>query len=335
MRLLFETSGEHPTLPGAEIEATGEAVAGRRPRTSSDGAAIVAACPRTSAVEMAGRLALCHSVSEILDEQASLRKATGSKALAAIEGETVKARAAIASGPWTKAQQLAAERSVGAVLAKRNKIDLRHPEAEIRIILGSRVRICRLIHKVDRTGFEARKGEKRPFFSPIVLHPKYARALVNLSCVRPGARLLDPFCGTGGILIEAALAGAEALGSDLDPRMVAGSRENLAHFGLAAGRLERCDVAEIPDVFGAVGAIATDPPYGRASSTGKERPGSLYKRMLDAFADALPDGGRAAVVLPDLSIVRKLPRGLKMQESHALRVHRSLVRHFVVLRKND
>jgi tRNA (guanine10-N2)-dimethyltransferase len=332
VRLLFEASGEHPTLPGAEIAAALEAVTGRKAALSKDGSSVFASCPRRAVKAVSARLALCHSISEVISEHSSVRAALKSKELASVEGESVKVRAVIASGAWTKLQQLAAERSVGAVLAKRNRIDLRTPEAEVRVVLGKKVSLCMLIHNVDRAGFEARRGENRPFFSPISLHPKYARALVNLSGVRPSARLLDPFCGTGGILIEAALAGADALGSDLDPRMVEGSRENLEQFGLSA-RLERCDIAEISDIFGNVSAIATDPPYGRASSTGREETGSLYARMLDAFAESLPNGGRAAVVLPDMAVVKKLPRGLRLQESHALRVHRSLVRHFVVLRK--
>ena len=32
--------------------------------------------------------------------------------------------------------------------------------------------------------------------------------------------VIDPFCGTGGIAIEAMLAGLNVLASDLDPKMV-------------------------------------------------------------------------------------------------------------------
>ncbi|MFH0816926.1 MAG: DNA modification methylase [Methanobacteriota archaeon] len=334
MRLCFETSGEHPTLPGAEIAATVGAVAGRKPSVTSDGLAIFASCPARASAGVVSRLALCHSVSEVLGEGVTVAGAGGIAPLKDISGKSVKVRATIVSGGWTKAQQGAAERKVGAVLAKRNDIDLRDPEIEVRIVLGSMARVCRLIGKIDRKGFEARKGENRPFFSPISLHPKYARALVNLSGVRPGGRLLDPFCGTGGILIEASLAGAKPMGSDLDPGMVDGSASNMAHFGLKPARLEKCDVSGITGFFGQVGAVATDPPYGRASSTGKEKPGLLHRRMLLAIRDVLVPGGRAAIVLPDTSVLKHLPDGLRMAESHPLRVHRSLVRHFVVLRKD-
>jgi tRNA (guanine10-N2)-dimethyltransferase len=334
VRLCFETSGEHPTLPGAEIASTVEAVAGRRPSVSSDGMAIFASCPARAVDGVVSRLALCHSVSELLGEHATVNGASRMASLEEISGKSVKVRAVVVSGEWTKAQQMGAERAVGAVLAKRNTIDLRNPEIEVRVMLGSRVRVCRLVGRIDRKGFESRKGENRPFFSPISLHPKYARALVNLSGVKPGGRLLDPFCGTGGILIEAAIAGTKVMGSDLDQRMLDGSAENLAHFGLEPERLENCDISKITDIFGKVDAIATDPPYGRASSTGKEGPSLLHRRMLFALCDVLVPGGRAAIVLPDISVVEELPDGLRLLESHPLRVHRSLVRHFVVLRKD-
>ena len=335
MRLCFETSGEHPTLPSAEIAATVEALGGRRPSISSDGMAIFAHCPKRAVGAVVSRLALCHSVSELLGEHKTVGCASRIAPLLEISGKAVKVRASIVSGEWTKAQQIAAERTIGAALAKRNTIDLRNPEVEVRVLLGSRVRISRIVGKIDRKGFESRKGENRPFFSPISLHPKYARALVNLSGVGPGGRLLDPFCGTGGILIEASLAGAKTLGSDLDPRMLEGSTQNMAHFGLQADRLEECDVSKIDGVFGEVDAVATDPPYGRASSTGKEVPGLLHRRMLLALRDILAPGGRAAVVLPDTAAVGKLPAGMRLVESHPMRVHRSLVRHFVVLRKES
>lgn len=64
-----------------------------------------------------------------------------------------------------------------------------------------------------------------------MLPPKLAQIIINLATGgRPAAacRLLDPFCGTGVILQEALLAGFSVCGSDLEPRMVDFSRDNLA-----------------------------------------------------------------------------------------------------------
>ena len=43
-------------------------------------------------------------------------------------------------------------------------------------------------------------------------------------------RIIDPFCGTGGILIEAADMKMEAVGIDVSARMVENSIGNLKNF---------------------------------------------------------------------------------------------------------
>lgn len=65
-----------------------------------------------------------------------------------------------------------------------------------------------------------------------MLPPKLALMLINLSATdgRLPQSLWDPFCGTGTILVEAALQRIEVFGSDLAPEMIAASRQNLEHF---------------------------------------------------------------------------------------------------------
>lgn len=61
-----------------------------------------------------------------------------------------------------------------------------------------------------------------------MLPPKLAQILINLcGNLTTGARLLDPFCGTGVVLQEAALAGYVPYGTDLSERMVQYSERNL------------------------------------------------------------------------------------------------------------
>ena len=61
-----------------------------------------------------------------------------------------------------------------------------------------------------------------------MLPPKLAQILINLCGDLPqGARVLDPFCGTGVVLQEAALMGYTPYGTDINERMVEYSRKNL------------------------------------------------------------------------------------------------------------
>lgn len=62
-----------------------------------------------------------------------------------------------------------------------------------------------------------------------MLPPKLAQILINLCGKLPeGARVLDPFCGTGVVLQEAAIMGYIPYGTDLNERMVEYSKKNLS-----------------------------------------------------------------------------------------------------------
>jgi len=60
-----------------------------------------------------------------------------------------------------------------------------------------------------------------------MLPPKLAQTMLNLAGVMRGESVLDPFCGTGVVLQEAALRGCAVYGSDLNERMVRYTRDNL------------------------------------------------------------------------------------------------------------
>ena len=61
-----------------------------------------------------------------------------------------------------------------------------------------------------------------------MLPPKLAQILINLCGPLPeGARILDPFCGTGVVLQEAAIMGYIPYGTDLSERMIDFSKKNL------------------------------------------------------------------------------------------------------------
>jgi tRNA (guanine10-N2)-dimethyltransferase len=214
-------------------------------------------------------------------------------------------------------------RKVGKVLSHEHDIDLTSPDLKVRVLLSEKVHFFISEYEIDRKQFDRRKVAERPFFSPISLHPRYARALINLTEAKRGGTVLDPFCGTGGIVLEAALLGMKSLGSDIDPEMVEGCKRNLEHFGVEA-EVQVADVGDVPSVFGMVGTVATDPPYGRAASTKKEDIDILYRRGIKASAEVLSPGSRAGIVLP-----REVKTDeMDLLELHRQRVHRSLTRHY-------
>jgi len=92
----------------------------------------------------------------------------------------------------------------------------------------------------------AKRDQARPARDAKVgmLPPKLAQILINLCGDLPeGARVLDPFCGTGVVLQEALLMGYSVYGTDLNPRMIEYSQKNLewlqkGKLGLSRGHSE-------------------------------------------------------------------------------------------------
>ncbi len=60
-----------------------------------------------------------------------------------------------------------------------------------------------------------------------MLPPKLAQSMLNLANVTPESHVHDPFCGTGVILTEALLKGANISGSDASPDMIRAAQENV------------------------------------------------------------------------------------------------------------
>lgn len=103
-----------------------------------------------------------------------------------------------------------------------------------------------------------RDHDAKPWTTSSSLDSRFARALVNLV---PDARsILDPCCGAGSIVLEAASLGLSAFGVDWKPALVGMTRENLAHFGYDAG----VELADSRTHAQTADAIVTDLPYGHA-----------------------------------------------------------------------
>ncbi len=60
-----------------------------------------------------------------------------------------------------------------------------------------------------------------------MLPPKLAQTMLNLAQAKPEEIILDPFCGTGVVLQEAALIGCEVYGTDISQKMINYTKENL------------------------------------------------------------------------------------------------------------
>ena len=94
---------------------------------------------------------------------------------------------------------------------------------------GETAFIAKTIHVQNIDAYAAR-DQARPMRDAKVgmLPPKLAQIIINLAVNKHSVeRILDPFCGTGVILQEATLMDYEVYGTDLEPRMVQYSIDNL------------------------------------------------------------------------------------------------------------
>ncbi len=174
--------------------------------------------------------------------------------------------------------------------------------------------------------FVAREPQKKPKFHPAMLRPKLARLLINLS----GAKktLLDPFCGTGSILIEAAILGLKPTGSDIERKQVWYSMKNLEHYKLKA-KLSQQDATELKYKT-KFDAIVTDPPYGRSSTLAGKKVKDIYEKFFISSLQILKPKARVVLMYPS-KLRFKIPKKLQKLASFDWYVHRSLTRRIIVL----
>jgi len=222
-----------------------------------------------------------------------------------------------------------AERVLGDTLvASGCQVDLDAPDRELRALFAGDTCALGWRRVVADRGFGDRAPTDRPFFQPGSMDPIEARAVANLAGARPSATVLDPMCGTGGLLIEAGLVGAEVLGLDAQRKMVRGTRENLAAFLERGFEVGHGDATRLPLADGAVDAVVVDAPYGRQSKiAGRD----LSTLVSGALAEAHRVAGRAVLVADRSWSGLAREAGWTVAERFERRVHRSLSRHVHVL----
>lgn len=105
--------------------------------------------------------------------------------------------------------------------------------AELLIVKGANETLFARTQSVQDINAYAARDQKRPMRDAFVgmLPPKLAQIMINLAQPAPDSVVLDPFCGTGVVLQEALLMGYGAQGTDLEPRMIAYTQENLEWLG--------------------------------------------------------------------------------------------------------
>ncbi len=197
------------------------------------------------------------------------------------------------------------------------------------------------VWEVSKGRFLEREPQKKPAFHPTTLKPKLARALVNLSRAKEGEVLLDPFCGAGSVLIEAAILGMKVIGGDFDEKMISYSKRNLdfykAGYKNKKYKLIFGDATNLEHILesNSIGAIATDLPYGRSSRSSIKNLSELYKNFFASAYSVLKNKKYLVAMYPHYINAKKCinKKQWTLVSEGELYVHGSLTRKLLVLQK--
>ncbi|MEK6916774.1 MAG: DNA methyltransferase [Nanoarchaeota archaeon] len=219
------------------------------------------------------------------------------------------------------------EREVSTMVWKKlknPKVKLRNAETQIMFFFRDSEAIASVfLYDIDKSQFK-RKSHMRPELHPTSLHPSIAKACINITGLFKGT-ILDPFCGSGGILIEAGLMNFEIIGYDIDGKQLERAEKNLKHYGIKKFHLEKKDATLLKIK---TNAIVTDLPYGKSSKAGNLE--QLYEKFLFVSHNVT---NNMVIIFPDFVDYKNLIKKSKwrIKDKFEIYIHKSLTRIIVKL----
>lgn len=225
-------------------------------------------------------------------------------------------------------QNKTAFKAVVELLAKISitKAKMQSPDLEF-VILKAQPSFVGIAIWQNTDKFELRRAHLRPVLHPTAMNPRLARAMINLAGAEK--EVFDPFCGAGGLLLEAANIGINAAGTDISSAMIERARANIA---VEPPEIQsRLNLTQM-DAFDFnlhVECVATDLPYGKSSKLN-----STLENLMSQFLahySALTD--KMAVCFPKGTKIEISSKWIKKYEFD-IYIHKSLTRTILVLEKN-
>jgi len=340
--LFFLLSGEHPTLPVAEVQAIlkAESISYRITEKLTQVLRLEAEsnCIESIFLRSALTRVCCQEIFNCEPKKSEILNNINSDVMKHfVNNESFVVRVRRIEGASPELERVELEGEIGGQILERvntSRVNLSNPQktffgilTDNRFIFGLR------IAEIKPKPFSERRPRQRPFFHPTAMQAKLARVMVNLAQPKKGDLLLDPFCGTGGILAEAGLVGCRIVGFDAKPHMLRGGLKNLKYFKIKPEGLVIAD-ARYPPIT-KVNCIATDPPYGRSASTLGTCTRLIIEDFLDRASDILVKGAKICMASPETIKIGETAEvaGFRHLESHFVYVHGSLTREIVVFEK--
>ncbi len=120
----------------------------------------------------------------------------------------------------------------------------------------------RIFETCDYDEIERRDMGKPVRRESLAISPRLAKIMINLSGVKQGETLLDPFCGVGVILQEALLQEIKVIGIDKDPEAVRAATRNIKHLRINENNFQLIISDASKAKINPMDVIVTEPALG-------------------------------------------------------------------------
>jgi 23S rRNA G2445 N2-methylase RlmL len=134
---------------------------------------------------------------------------------------------------------------------------------------------------------------------PGALKPPVAAAMALLADLPQGATMIDPCCGSGTILFEAAALGLRPLGGDIDAAALTLARQGAETVGLLLP-LSQWDFRALPLASASVGAVIGNLPWGQQVEVAGN-PDEFYAHACAEFERVVAPGGTVVLLTSEPS----------------------------------
>ncbi len=191
-------------------------------------------------------------------------------------------------------------------------------------LIGKDIFVTRAIQPIEEFG-ERDFGRPGRDDKSGMLPPKLAKILINLSKAKASETILDPFCGSGTIIMEALLMGFQnIIGTDISPKAIDYTKQNLKWLQENNQQLANKTISELTKLFqldvnhiakkfepNSISAIIFEPFMGKPL-TGKESKSELvsqanelsplYTNAFKNFHSVLVPGGTVTAIIPKFKL---------------------------------
>jgi tRNA (guanine6-N2)-methyltransferase len=326
--LLLSTCAGLEDVTLRELQALVPAVAGLEVRAGQVHAWVDA--PPEQAVAAAMSMRTVHHVQRVITEWALpeadplvfIRRAISALPIPGLdtaESFAVRCRR-VGTHPF---RSMDAEREAGAGVWDQRRVpaNLDAPDLDVRLDVHD----TRCLVMIRHTRRPLGRRYDRAVFRRSAAQPAIAAAMVQLLAQALGRApdvVLDPFCGGGTLVLEAAHAwpGATLLASDILPELADGTRDNVAASSDRVVETRAGDAATLAALWGdraPVDAVLANPPFGKQLARGVDLHG-LYGAVFAGLERILRPGGVAVMLVwKRRTFVGAMGRGPSLERVHA------------------